>query len=48
MKRTNAMKTERDRLVVECQTRNLKVRRDGRTVKQQIAVMNAALNPKSK
>lgn len=43
MKRNNASKVERNRLVVEAAARHLKVRRAGRTVKQQIKVLNEAL-----
>jgi hypothetical protein len=43
MKRNNVAKAERDRLVKVAAERKLKVRRTGRTVKQQIAVLNAAI-----
>ena len=40
------MKIDRDRLVKECQVRNLKVKRTGRTVKQQVVVLTEALKTK--
>jgi len=43
MKKSNPLRSERDRLVKEAAARGLKIRRAGRTVKQQVAILTAAI-----
>ena len=46
MHRDNVDKKERDKLVKAAHDKGIKVRRSGRTVKQQLTVLKAALKTK--